>query len=109
MQVAALKDMIGGWFVGSFEPTAFKTDVCEVAVKHYSAGAYDSRHHHKLATEITVIVSGEVEMNGVRYRAGEILVIHPGEATDFRCIQDATTAVVKIPGARDDKYLGDAV
>lgn len=95
-----------GWFVGNFEPTLYRTGDVEVAVKRYQAGDYEPEHHHRLATEITVIVSGEVEMNGVRYGGGDILMIEPFEATDFRALQDTVTAVVKVPGANDDKYPG---
>src|SRR4051812_3705228 len=97
--------MKGGWFVGAFSPTVLKTDSCEVGVKHYTAGQHEKRHYHKVATEVTVIVSGEVEMNGQRYSAGQIIVIEPGDATDFKAITNATTAVVKVPGALNDKYL----
>ena len=105
MRTARLEDMKGGWFVGAFSPTVLRTDAAEVAVKHYPAGAHEKRHYHKIATEVTVIVSGEVEMEGVRYRAGDIIVMEPGDATDFRTITAATTAVVKLPGALNDKYL----
>jgi anti-sigma factor ChrR (cupin superfamily) len=98
--------MKGGWFVGAFSPVALKTDAAEVALKHYPAGVHDPRHYHKIATEVTVIVSGEAEMNGMRYLAGDIIIIEPGDATDFRTITAVTTAVVKIPGALDDKYMG---
>ncbi|MCE9608433.1 MAG: hypothetical protein K8U03_26415 [Planctomycetia bacterium] len=100
-----LSEMIGGWFVGDFAPVALRTDACEVAVKHYAAGDYDTWHYHKIATEVTVIVTGEVEMNGIRHKAGDILVIAPGEGTDFRCLTPVTTVVVKVPGAKNDKYL----
>lgn len=105
MQIAKLEDMTGGWFVGDFEPTLVKTRDVEVAVKQYRAGDYEPRHFHKIATELTVIVTGEVEMNAVRYRTGDIVVIKPGESTDFRAISDTTTTVVKIPGVVNDKYL----
>ena len=38
MKVRRLDDMVRGWFVGNFEPTAYRTDGAEVAVKHYAAG-----------------------------------------------------------------------
>jgi hypothetical protein len=105
MRKARLEDMKGGWFVGAFSPTMLRTDAAEVAVKHYAAGDAEKRHYHKIATEVTVIVAGEVEMNGVRYGPGQILVIEPGEMTDFKAVSNATTAVVKLPGALNDKYM----
>lgn len=101
-----LYGMLRGWFVGEFSPTLCKTNEVEVGVKRYHAGEYEGVHYHKIATEITVIVSGAVEMNGVRYEENDILVIEPYDATDFLALTDAVTTVVKIPGASDDKYLG---
>lgn len=98
-------DMIKGWYVGEFTPTALKTNACEVSTKFYKAGDYDSKHYHKIATELTHIVSGLVEMNGERYSTGDIIVIEPGETTDFRVIEDTITVVVKVPGTLNDKYL----
>jgi quercetin dioxygenase-like cupin family protein len=105
MRKKKLAEMIGGWFVGDITPVALSTPACEVAVKKYEAGAFDTWHYHKVATEVTVVVEGEVEMNGVRHSAGDILVIAPGEGTDFRCLTAVTTVVVKVPGAKNDKYL----
>jgi len=100
-----LDDMVKGWFVGNFEPSLYPTNDVEVAVKHYKATDYEESHYHKIATEITVIISGEVEMNGNRYSSGDIIVIKPWEATDFRVITDTVSTVVKIPGASNDKYM----
>ncbi len=104
MKIAHLDNMVKGWFVGQFEPTLLATKNVEVAVKHYKAGDYESSHHHKIATELTVIVSGEVEMNGRRYGAGQIIVIEPGDVTDFRAVTDVATTVVKVPCVAGDKY-----
>jgi quercetin dioxygenase-like cupin family protein len=105
---ARLEDMVKGWFVGAFAPTAHATDHCEVAVKRYAAGEREARHHHKIATEITLILSGSVRMAGREWVAGDIVVLAPGEATDFEALTDTVSVVVKTPGAKNDKYLGDA-
>lgn len=106
MRTAKLSEMTKGWFVGNFDPTLHRTGDVEIAVKKYVAGDYEATHYHKVATEITVIVSGTVEMNGVRHEAGDIIVVEPGETTDFLAVTDATNAVVKLPGASNDKYQG---
>lgn len=105
MIVDNLSNMTKGWFIGNFEPSLFKTNDVEVAVKSYKAGNHEDKHYHKIATEYTVIIDGEVEMNGVRYKPGDIIVMEPGEATDFTAVTDSTNVVVKIPGANNDKYL----
>lgn len=97
--------MTRGWFVGAFNPTAFSTNSCEVGLKSYKAGESEAAHYHKIATEITLVVSGCIRMNDKEYSAGDIIIIEPGEITDFEAITDVINAVVKVPGALDDKYL----
>ncbi len=104
MKTAKLDDMVKGWFIGNFEPSLHKTNDVEVAVKTYPAGAAEEWHYHKIATEFTVIISGEVEMNGQRFGAGDIIVMEPNEGTDFRTLTEVVTTVVKLPGANNDKY-----
>ncbi|WP_025600702.1 cupin domain-containing protein [Burkholderia sp. WSM2230] len=108
MKAFKLDDMIKGWFVGGFEPTAFSTDACEVAVKTYAAGTREEAHVHRIASEITVIVSGRVRMVGKEWTAGDIVVLSPGDVTDFEALTDTVNVVVKTPGARNDKYLVDS-
>jgi quercetin dioxygenase-like cupin family protein len=101
--------MVKGWFIGDFSPSIIKTQTVEVAVKEYQKGDFEPRHHHKIATEITVITSGKVRMNGIEYRKGDIIVIAPFESTNFEVLEDTITTVVKYPGAINDKYEGDFV
>ena len=106
MKYYRLEDMVKGWFVGDFEPTALRSRDCEVAVKYYKAGDREDTHHHRIATEITVIVSGEVCMMGKRWQAGDIVLVEPNEPTDFEAITDAVNVVVKLPSVIGDKYVG---
>lgn len=105
MKVARISDMKGGWFIGNFEPSLFKTNSVEVAVKTYSCGDYEAKHYHKVATEYTVVLSGRVKMFNKEFSEGDIIVAEPGEATDFTALTDAKNLVVKIPGANNDKYM----
>lgn len=105
MKHAHLNDMIKGWFVGAFAPTALNTDACEVAVKYYKAGDKEAAHYHKVATEVTLVLSGRVKIAGKEWQTGDIVVLEPGETTDFEAITDAINIVVKTPGILDDKYL----
>lgn len=105
MKVDNLKNMIGGWFVGAFSPSVFNTTDCEVAVKTYSKGDEEKAHYHKIATEITVVVEGTIMMSGNVYSKGDIVILAPGEISDFIAITDAINVVVKLPGALNDKYI----
>jgi len=108
MRQAALADMVKGWFIGDFEPSVLRSRACEVAVKTYVAGDCEALHHHPIATEVTVVVSGTVEMLGRRWGAGEIIVLEPGEATGFRACTPAVCVVVKTPSVIGDKIAGSA-
>lgn len=105
MRVKKFEEMLGGWFVGEFEPTSYKTDKCEVAFKSYNKGATEKKHYHKIATEITLITKGKVCMFEKIYGEGDILVIEPEEATSFEALEDTDTVVVKLPGVLNDKYI----
>ncbi|MBV9801647.1 MAG: hypothetical protein JO130_00590 [Solirubrobacterales bacterium] len=100
-----LDQMVRGWFVGDFEPTAYRSSEVEVAIKHYTAGDAEARHVHKVATELTAVVSGSVRMDGRDLHAGDILTLAPGEPCDFLALTDATVVAVKLPAVAGDKYL----
>jgi quercetin dioxygenase-like cupin family protein len=105
MNHARLEDMVKGWFVGKFSPTAYSTDLCEVALKSYASGEREDSHYHKQATEITLIVFGRVFMCGREWGEGDIIVLSPGEATSFEALTASRCIVVKTPGAPSDKFL----
>jgi hypothetical protein len=104
MKQHRLEDMVGGWMVGDFEPSCIKTEACEVACKMYAANAGETSHVHRVATELTLSASGRVTMNGRTYVAGDIIIIEPGEHTDFYAHEPTVTVVVKMPSVRGDKY-----
>jgi len=106
MKHAKLNDMVKGWFVGAFSPSAHHTPLCEVAVKRYKAGDKEAMHYHKVATEITLILSGSVRMAAKEWHEGDIIVLEPGETSAFEALTDTINIVVKTPGALDDKFLG---
>jgi len=108
MKKKKLDSMIGGWFIGSFKPTIIDTEDVEVAVKEYKAGDAEDRHLHKIATEITVLIRGRIRMNNSEFTTGDIIIIEPGESSDFNVLEDSITAVVKFPGAKNDKYIIDS-
>ena len=104
MQQFNLSDFTKGWFVGDFVPTLWSTPNVEVAIKRYAKYDVEKSHFHKVATEITVIVSGSVMMNGKKYEKDDVILIEPGESTDFIALEDTVTCVVKTPSVMGDKY-----
>jgi quercetin dioxygenase-like cupin family protein len=107
MKIKRIDNYTRGYFVGDFEPTIVKTNDVEIAIQRYKIGEYEERHYHKVAKEITVILEGKVRINdSIEVVKGDIIVIEPNEDMDFLPVTDVTTLVVKIPGAKDDKYMG---
>lgn len=106
MRVEKLDDMTRGWFVGNFEPSVLQTSDVEVAVKRYAEGAFEESHYHKIATEITLVLSGKVVMFEREFSEGDIVVVEPEDETSFLALSDVVTVVVKHPGANNDKYPG---
>ncbi len=104
MNVENLNNFIKGWFIGNFKPSLLSTSDFEIAIKRYKAGDSEVRHHHKLATEYTIIIEGEVMMNSLKFKSDDIIILQPNESTDFICLTDVITVVVKTPSVKDDKY-----
>lgn len=100
-----INDFVRGWFVGNFEPSLYKTEGVEVAVQYFKQGDKEASHCHKIATELTLIVSGKARMKDTILNVGDIVKIAPGEFTDFEALEDTITTVVKLPGAINDKYM----
>lgn len=104
--IARLSDFKGGWIAGNFEPTLARMDEAEVAIKHYKAGECEDRHYHKVAVELTAIVTGRCRMNEHQLSAGDVIRLEPGTDTDFEAYEDTITVVVKTPCVPGDKYMG---
>lgn len=93
-----------GWFIGKFEPSLLKTQVFEASVKRYNKGDRENKHVHKIATEYTIVGSGEYLMNNKKIVSGDIVVVNPGEPVEFVCLSSGVTFVIKTPSVQGDKY-----
>ena len=107
MKKYKLENFTRGWVVGDFEPNIIRTKDFEVMVRYYKKGDKEAKHVHKLADEITIIVSGKFIMNGELLEAGDIIHLSPNDPTDFECLEDGANTVIKTPSVMGDKYLID--
>jgi hypothetical protein len=105
MKIFKLDDFVRGWFIGHFKPTLFDTKDFEIAVQKYKKGDLESGHYHKVAIEYNVIASGVFKFNEKIHTKDDIIIIEPGEANVFECLEDGNVVVVKIPSVKGDKYL----
>ena len=105
MRLSSLNEYKGGWFVGDFLPTAYRTPDAEVALVRHHKGQHWPAHTHQIATEINLLVSGRMRMCGEIIEAGTVFVIEPGEVADPIFLEDCQVVVVKLPSVPGDKYL----
>lgn len=100
-----MKDMKGGWFIGNFEPTAFKTDQFEVCYKQHSAGEKWDIHYHKQGTEINYLVKGKMILQSRELLEGDIFILYPYEIADPTFVTDCTVLIIKTPSIPGDKFI----
>lgn len=106
MEKFNIADFYKGWIVGNFEPTLLKMSEIEVALQSYSVGDEEPMHYHKIATEISLVVSGTAMFNSQTVKAGEGVIIRPMNPNVFKAITDCQVLVIKYPSAPNDKYMG---
>ena len=94
-----------GWLVGNFEPSIFRNDVVEVGIKHFVKGDFEPSHMQKTATEITVVIYGEIMINDTKYVKDDVIVIGPGESANFESLTASTVVCIKSPSIPEDKVL----
>ena len=104
MKILPSDSMIGGWFVGNFEPTAYKTDQFEVSYKIHKEGEKWPAHYHKAATEINYLISGQMTIQKKTLKSGDIFILYPYEVADPTFQTECRLIVVKTPGKPDDKF-----
>jgi hypothetical protein len=100
-----LNSFIGGWVVGNFNPSLFKSPSMEVGVKKFMLGDRELSHKQLIATEITVINSGRVRIGQEIFIEGDVVVIPPGEYADFEALSDGSLTCIKFPSVPSDKVL----
>lgn len=101
MKVLDINDMIGGWFVGNFEPTAYKTKDFEVSYKLHPKGQEWDIHYHTDVTEINYLIRGKMTLQGKTLKTGDIFILEPHEIADPNFIEDTEIICVKTPSIND--------
>lgn len=105
MDIKKFNEFKDGWFIGNFEPSAFKTDRFEVCYKTHFAGEKWDAHYHKLGTEINFLIEGEMIIQGKKLISGDVFILYPYEIADPIFIKDCKLIIVKTPSNTNDKYI----
>jgi hypothetical protein len=104
MEIHKINNFTGGWFIGDFEPTVFKTKTFEVCYKKHKKNETWDTHYHKIATEINYLINGSMIIQGKQLNKGDIFIIYPNEIADPVFLEDCDLIVVKTPSILNDKY-----
>jgi hypothetical protein len=93
-----------GWFVGDFPEAVVRTQDFEVCWQANLAGHVDRPHMHKVVTEVQLITSGRMIINGQEFGTGDIYVSDPGEEYHAHYLEDTQVVAIKFPSVPGDKY-----
>lgn len=104
MKILKLDDMVDGWLVGMFSPSAYQANF-EVCYKKHTKGEDWPAHYHRVATEINLLVKGKMSINGQEIKSGEIFVIEPYYVSFPEFLEDCELVIVKTVSDPKDKYL----
>ena len=104
MKIIRNKKWVGGWFVGNFNPSAFKSHDVEVCFKQHFKGEKWPKHYHKIATEINYLIRGKMTIKSEIFNSGDVFIIYPNEIADPNFLEDCELIVVKMPSIINDKY-----
>ena len=94
-----------GWFIGDFPEAVVRTKNFEVCWQSNSAGNKDVPHVHKVITEVQLVTSGRMIINGEEFGPGDIYVSEPGEPYYAEYLEDTEVVAIKFPSLPTDKYL----
>jgi quercetin dioxygenase-like cupin family protein len=105
MKVTRIEDYKGGWFIGNFKPSVFKTKDFEVCVKHHTKGEKWETHYHKVGIEINYLIKGKMKIQEVELNEGDVFVLYPYEVADPEFLEDCMVLIIKTPSVPDDKFI----
>lgn len=105
MQINRIEEYVNGWFLGNFSPAILRSAEYEIAVKWFKAGDSEPLHKQLIATEITVVVDGEINLGGKIFIKGDVITIPPGESAAFESITDSSLVCIKTPSLPNDKVI----
>lgn len=101
MELNNLDNMIGGWFIGNFEPSAYKTNTFEVSFKLHPKNQIWDIHYHTVVTEINCIVRGKMIIQNTKLSQGDIFILKPYEIANPIFLEDTEIICVKVPSIND--------
>ena len=104
MKFGKFSEYRGGWIVGDFEPSLFKTDANDIGVLYCKKGDKGDGHLHKKHVEYNVILNGSVLIEDKILDTGDIFIYEPTDKSYVEFLKDTILLVIKNPATKGDKY-----
>jgi hypothetical protein len=92
-----------GWFIGDFDGAVHRTKDFEICYQK-NPRSQTASHIHKLAYEITLVISGRQICNGELFAAGDICILEPGDISQIEYLEETEVVTIKTPSIPDDKH-----
>jgi hypothetical protein len=92
-----------GWFVGDFKGSVWKTKDFEICYQK-NTRTQTASHIHKIAHEITLVISGRQICNGQMFEAGDICILEPGDISQIEYLEETEIVTIKVPSVPSDKH-----
>ena len=92
-----------GWFIGDFDGAVHRTKEFEICYQK-NPRSQTASHIHKLAYEITLVISGRQICNGELFVAGDICILEPGDISQIEYLEETEVVTIKTPSVPDDKH-----
>jgi mannose-6-phosphate isomerase-like protein (cupin superfamily) len=105
MKVSRIENYKGGWYIGNFNPAAYKTNGFEVSYKIHKKGEIWDWHYHEHLDEINLIIRGSMTIQGKILSSGDIFILEPMEIADPEFIEDCEIVCIKSPNITNDKIV----
>lgn len=93
----------GGWFIGDFEPSIWRTSAYEVGYKHHIAGEPWPAHYHEHMDEVTFLLEGTMRMQDQVLTGPVLFLIERNDVADPAFVTDCKVFIVKAPSVPGDK------
>lgn len=109
-----LKNMVGGWFIGDFNPAVLRTKDFEAGIKYHPKGEKWPKHWHAEANEYNVLIKGfmtiqigddDDDENFHLLSPNDIFIIEKGEIAEPYFLTNCTVVTIKVPSVPGDKHV----
>jgi hypothetical protein len=94
-----------GWFIGDFEPSLERLKTFEACYTSHKRDETSDPHYHTSSTEINLVISGKLLVNGKLLEEGGIFIYDKNEVSDVQFVEDTKLLIIRIPSAPNDKVI----